>query len=103
MDVHETAEELIVTIEIPGVDPAAIDLAATGNVLAIRGVKEPGGLPESVARSRERAFGAFHREITLPNDVDFEKAEADTHHGVLKIRLPKRSSAQTRTIPIRPG
>jgi len=51
----------------------------------------------------ERNYGAFHRQITLPNEVDFDKAEATIELGVLKIRLPKRNSGQTRTIPIRPS
>jgi HSP20 family molecular chaperone IbpA len=41
--------------------------------------------------------------LTLPDEVDFEKAIADINHGVLKIRLPKRSESKPRTIPIRPA
>ncbi len=52
---------------------------------------------------RERVFGGFHRQITLPNEVDFDKAEASINHGVLKIRLPKQAAARTRTIPVRPA
>jgi HSP20 family protein len=103
VDVYETPEELLIVAELPGVDPASIDLAVTGNVLTLRGVKAPGDLPEPLLQVRERPFGAFHRQITLPNEVDFEKAEADAHHGVLKVRLPKRTAAKARTIPIRPG
>ena len=94
---------MIVVVEIPGVDPAAVDLAVTGNVLSLRGVKEPGDLPEPCLQVRERRFGAFHRQITLPNEVDFDKAQAEANQGVLKIRLPKRSAAKPRTIPIRPS
>ena len=51
---------------------------------------------------RERRFGAFHREIAVP-DVDFDKAQADVTNGVLRIQIPKRSQAKPRTIPIRPS
>jgi HSP20 family protein len=103
VDVYETPEELVVIVEVPGVEPSSIDLAATGNVLSLKGVKEAGELPEPMIQVRERVFGSFHRQITLPNEVDFDKAEASINHGVLKIRLPKRTAAQTRTIPVRPA
>jgi len=101
VDVYETNEEMIVVVEVPGVNPASIDLAVTGNVLSVRGSKEPPALPDSVPHLRERRFGAFHRQISVP-DVDFDKAQAEAHDGVLLIRIPKRSAAKPRTIPIRP-
>lgn len=103
VDVYETPEEFLVMVEVPGVDPASIDVSAAGNVLALKGVKHAGDLPEPQIQVRERLFGAFHRQITLPNEVDFDRAEATIDHGVLKIRLPKRTAAKTRTIPVRPA
>jgi HSP20 family protein len=103
VDVYETAEEFLVMVEVPGVDPASIDVAAAGNVLTLKGVKGTGDLPEPQIQVRERLFGAFHRQISLPSEVDFDKAEATIDHGVLKIRLPKRTAAKTRTIPVRPA
>jgi HSP20 family protein len=102
-DVYVTPEELVIAAEVPGVDPASIELAVTGNVLTIRGVKQSADLPESFLQVRERQIGAFHRQISLPNEFEFEKASAEINHGVLKIRVPKRRDAQPRTIPIRPG
>jgi HSP20 family protein len=103
VDVYETPEDILVVVEVPGVEPASIDLAATGNVLTMKGVKAAGELPEPQVHVRERLFGAFHRQITLPNEVDFDKAEAAINQGVLTVRLPKRTAARTRTIPVRPA
>jgi HSP20 family protein len=103
VDVYETPEDMIVVVEVPGIDPATIDVAVTGNVLSLRGVKEAGDLPESLLQLRERRFGAFHRQLTLPNEVDFDTAHAEANQGVLLIRLPKRSASKPRTIPIRPS
>jgi HSP20 family protein len=102
-DIYETPDEMIVVIEVPGVDPATIDLSIVGNVMLVRGVKEPGNLPEPVVVVRERRFGPFVRQLTLPNEVDFDRAHAEAKEGVLIIRLPKPSAAQPRTIPIRPS
>jgi HSP20 family protein len=103
VDLYETPEALLVVIEVPGVEPASIDLSATGNVLTVKGVKDFGDLPEPQIQVRERLFGAFHRQITLPNEVDFDRAEAAVKNGVLSIRLPKVNAARTRTIPVRPA
>ncbi len=103
VDVYETPEELLVIVEVPGVDPSSLDLAVTGNVLSLKGIKQAGDLPEPMLRVRERAFGGFHRQVTLPNEVDFDRAEAAVDQGVLRVRLPKRTAAQTRTIPVRPA
>jgi HSP20 family protein len=103
IDVYDTPEEIVVVAEIPGVNPAAVDLAVTGNVLTLRGVKATTDLPEPAVVLRERRVGSFNRQLTLPDEVDFDKAQADVNHGVLRVRLPKRGAAKPRTIPIRSG
>jgi HSP20 family protein len=102
IDVYETASETILLVEVPGINPASIDLSVTGDTLSVRGSKEPSEVPDSVPHLRERRFGAFHREIVVP-DVDFDKAQADVANGVLRIQIPKRSQAKPRTIPVRPS
>jgi HSP20 family protein len=89
--------------ELPGVDPTKIELSISGNLLILRGVKELGELPEAQLQLRERRFGTFLRQVMVPNDVDFDAAQADAKHGVLTVRMPKRRAAQPRTIPIRPS
>jgi HSP20 family protein len=103
LDVYESAEELIILAEIPGVDPNSIDLAVTGNVLSLRGVKELTVPPNAQLQLQERSLGSFHRQIALPNDVDSDRTDAQARHGVLTIRLPRKIAAQPRTIPIRPS
>jgi HSP20 family protein len=100
IDLVETPDAFILFAEIPGVDPSAIDLSLTGNVLTIRGTKtqEEGGEPTS--SHRERLFGPFHRQVVLPGEVDFEATQAEARNGVLKIQLPKREAARPRTIPV---
>lgn len=99
IDVVETPEAFVVTVEVPGVDPGAIDLSVTGHVLSLRGVKAvvEEGPP---ALLQERRFGPFHREIPLNGAFDFEAVQAEARLGVLVIRLPKREAARPRTIPV---
>lgn len=100
IDLYETPEEVVLFAELPGVDPASIDLSLTGNVLNLRGLKVAEVMPEGHNALRERQFGAFHRQIVLSNEVNFDAAQAEAKNGVLKVRLPKQEAARPRTIPV---
>jgi HSP20 family protein len=101
VDLVETAEGFVLTAEVPGVDPATIDLSVTGNVLTIRGVK-PAEEQEATGALRERQFGPFHRQVALSGEVNFDGVQADARNGVLRIHLPKQEAARPRTIPVQP-
>jgi HSP20 family protein len=101
IDVYETPTELILLAELPGVDPASIDLSVTGNVLSLRGEKPVVDVAEGSGSVRERHFGTFHRQLTLPNEVNFEGTQAEAKNGVLRVRLPKKDAARPRTIPVK--
>jgi HSP20 family protein len=103
IDLIETPQEIVVLAELPGVDPASIDLSVTGNILSLRGEKRIGEIPEGAGSIRERQFGPFHRQINLPGEVNFDGVQAESRDGVLKVRLPKHEEARRRKIPIQPG
>jgi HSP20 family protein len=102
IDVFETADEILLIADIPGVDPSGIDLSVTGNVLTMRGLKPELEPQNGHAQSRERPSGAFHRQIILSSEVNFEATQAEARNGVLRVRLPKQEAAKPRTIPIHP-
>jgi HSP20 family protein len=103
IDLSETPTELVLVVDLPGVDPSAIDLSLTGNVLSLRGEKATAEVPDGHNRARERAVGSFHRQITLTEAVDFDRVQAEVKNGVLTVRLPKQEAARPRTIPIQPA
>src|SRR3954452_6481212 len=72
IDVIETPHEVVVMAELPGVDPSSIDLSVTGNVLSLRGEKRAGEFSEGTGAVRERQFGPFHRQVSLPGEVNFD-------------------------------
>jgi HSP20 family protein len=104
LDLVETPEEVRLWVDLPGVDPGAIDLTVTGTVLSLRGQRRPPGTTGSGREHvLERPFGPFARQVPLPCEVDVEKVEAHAKDGVLEIRLPKSDLVRPRTIPIRPS
>ena len=100
LDLFETSGELVLRVDLPGVDPSTIDLSLTGNVLSLRGEKTAPEVPEGHCRTKERPIGSFHRQVTLTEAVDFDKVHAEAKDGILTVRLPKQEAAKPRTIPI---
>ncbi len=102
LDLSETAKEVIVKAELPGMDPKDIDVSVHGDVLSLRGErkKEEGERGENFHRI-ERSYGSFARSITLPSEVDAAKVNATYKDGVLKITLPKTKAAARKKIEVK--
>jgi len=100
-EVEETDKEILVRVEVPGMDKEDCRITIEGNVLYLSGEKhlerETG---DSTYHLMERAFGAFQRSIPLPRNVDADKAEATYRNGVLSIRLPKVAGESNRSISV---
>ncbi len=103
LDLFETPADLVLMVDLPGVDPASIDLSLTGNVLSLRGEKPAPEVAGGHPRTKERPLGSFHRQVTLTEAVDFDRVHAEAKDGVLTVRLPKQDAARPRTIPIQPA
>jgi HSP20 family protein len=103
IDLDETPHELILRVDLPGVDPSSVDLSLTGMVLTVRGERAIDAPEGATERVRERPLGGFLRHVNLPEHVAFEGVQAECKHGVLTVRMPKQVSARPRTIPIRPN
>ena len=103
-DLAERAGEYVLIVELPGVEPDAIDLSVEKNVLMLRGVKHPSFSVESNRDTRvyalERNTGPFGRAVRLPEHIESQQIEASFTNGVLEVRIPKSSAAQPRKIPI---
>lgn len=89
-DIVETAEHLLVTVELPGVDPRTLHVSSLGGDLILRGEKR---VPEREGSTRfhvsERAYGPFRRLIHLGVPVNTHRAEAELADGLLRVRFPK--------------
>jgi HSP20 family protein len=102
VDVCERAAELIIFVEIPGVDRADTQVVWTEGVLIVSGLKRqrPSGQDIATYHCVERTYGHFRREIAIKIPIDHKNAKAELKNGLLKIHLPKRSEPDVTTIPI---
>ncbi|MCX7961493.1 MAG: Hsp20/alpha crystallin family protein [Burkholderiales bacterium] len=100
-DVMDTGGDIVVRLELPGVEKDDCEVVVEGNVLYVRGEKRMDHT--AVAGGwylRQCAFGAFERAIALPCAVHAERAEASFRNGVLTVRLPKAEAPRARRIRI---
>lgn len=102
VDVEETAEELVLTAELPGMSHEDIELEVENNILTLRGEKSE--LRKEGEEKKyhlwERRFGSFQRSFTLPRTVKADDIVAEFTDGVLQVRLPKVAEAKSRRIAI---
>jgi HSP20 family protein len=100
-DIHETDNDLVVTADLPGVDPKNIDVRVENNVLSITGERHFERKIEKEHFHRvERMYGSFARSFTLSTPVQANKIQATYKEGVLRISLPKAEQAKPKRIAI---
>ena len=93
---------LVVTADMPGVDPKEIEIALNGELLTLKGEKEKVTEEKEARYHRvERAYGAFLRSVRLPMAVDGSKVTATFKNGVLVVTLPKTPASKGTTIPVK--
>ena len=104
IDIHQTKTALVVKASVPGVSPDEIDISVSGNLLTIRAINEGNeDVSEGDYIVREHRYGVLSRSVTLPVEVDADKADARFDHGVLTITLPKAPHAKAKQVKIKPS
>ncbi len=102
IDMYETKTDVVIKATLVGVKPEDLDVSITGDVLTIKGKSE---FEEEVEEEnfirRERRFGAFSRQVTIPIPVIAEKAEAKLKDGVLTITIPKAEDVRPQVINVK--
>lgn len=101
---EETADEIVLTAELPGMKREAIDIELEDGVLTIQGEKKEEEKQEGTqGLLYERRWGSFTRRFTLPRAVDAGNITASYQDGILKVRVPKAEEAKGRKIEITEG
>lgn len=103
VDIRETADDIQVMAELPGITPEDVSLAVENGVLTISGEKKQEiqeGKEEGNYHLFERRYGRFERSFTLPRTVTHDQIRARFHNGVLTITLPKAQEARPRRVQI---
>jgi len=102
VDVAENDKELLVSADLPGIDPKQVEITVQENILTLSGERKAESESKDESYHRvERAYGSFTRSFVLPSTVDETKVSAEYKDGVLRIHLPKREEAKPRRIDVK--
>lgn len=102
MNVWINDDGAVLTAELPGCDPDALDISVIGEVLTLSGSRQAEEVPEHATyHRRERACGRFSRTFELPFSVEAEAVEASFENGVLRVILPRAEADKPRKIEIK--
>jgi HSP20 family protein len=90
VEVAESDGDVVVKMEVPGVEKDQLNLTVSDDQLTVRGEtrKESEEKRKNYYRQEIR-YGAFHRTVPLPVEVDPGKAQAELKNGMLEVDLPK--------------
>jgi HSP20 family protein len=104
VDIYEDEHNIILKIEVPGIDEKDIDVSIQNNTLTVHGERKiEKEEKEENFRRVERQYGSFTRSFTLPSSVDPGQVSAHCDKGVLKINLAKRVEAKPTQIKVNVG
>ena len=101
VDIFETADNIVMKAELPGVSRENIDIQVRDNTLTLKGERkfEREVKDENYLRI-ERSYGAFQRAFSLPTVIQQDKIKAVSKDGVLEVTLPKAELAKPKQVKI---
>ena len=101
VDIVEGGNAVVLSAELPGMEPKDVTISVENNVLTLRGERRADKDTKKENYHRmERSFGVFSRSFTLPATLDSDRVKADFKNGLLTITLPKKETVKPRTIEV---
>jgi HSP20 family protein len=103
MDAYRRGDDFVVELDLPGVDPAAIDLTVEKNVLTVTARRERSFGEGTEVLVAERPLGEVRRQLFLGEQLDTEHIAAEYDNGVLTLTLQVAEQAKPRKVEISKG
>lgn len=102
VDLAVNQRELLLRVDVPGVEPKSLKVQLQGQELRISGEKKGPPPGERRYHQVERSHGPFQLEVILPEAVSPQNCRARVHAGVLEVRLARQEQLppQPITIPV---
>lgn len=99
MDAWREGDRFVVEFDLPGIDPASVDVDVERNVLTVRAERPP--LTEGCEYvAAERPRGVFSRQVILGDTLETDQIQAAYHDGVLRLSIPVAERAKPRKITV---
>jgi HSP20 family molecular chaperone IbpA len=102
VDIYETADEVVLQCEMPGVKSQDVDLRFEKGELNLYGKVQPRHASEEYL-DEEYGVGDFYRSFAIAPEIDADKISAECRDGVLTLHLPKQELVKPKRIAVRAG
>jgi HSP20 family molecular chaperone IbpA len=99
-DIYETESELMVILEMPGVEKSKVSINVEDGVLNVEGKLDLAKYQGLQPLYTEYNIGNYSRSFRLSSKIDQQKIAAEMKDGVLSLRMPKVEEAKPRTIQV---
>jgi HSP20 family protein len=103
MDAYRRNGDFVVNFDLPGVDPATIDLTVEKNVLTVTAERAFSRNEGDEIVVSERPQGRFSRQLFLGESLDSDHIQASYEHGVLTLHIPVAEKAKPRKVEVTTG
>ena len=104
INIWSNQEGLVITAEMPGIQPKDIEINVSADTLTLSGERAPDEQVKDARYHRqERVYGKFNRAVQLPFMVDPNKVEAKFNQGVLEINLSRAEVDKPKKIAVKAG
>lgn len=101
VDIQETKDDILIDLELPGIDKKDIKVEVKDNTLTVSGERRQERTAEGTECCRtERHYGKFERSFTLADNMDDDKINAAFKDGILTIILPKVERVKPKEISV---
>ena len=102
VDIFETADEVVLLCDMPGVKPEDLDVRFEKGELNLYGKVQKQQAPAHYLEE-EYGVGEFYRAFSIATQIDAEKISAEYHDGVLTVHLPKQERVKPKRIAVKAG
>ncbi len=100
LDAYRHAETYVVNVDLPGFDPATIDISVDKDVLTIKAERTWQPVEGDDVIAAERTHGQFFRQLFLGDGLDTERIHASYDNGVLAVTIPMSERAKPRKVEV---
>jgi len=100
MDAYRHGDTVVVHFDLPGIDPASIDLEFERSALTVTAERSWRPVEGDQVVAAERVHGKFQRTILVGDGLDTERMHATYEHGVLTVTIPVAERAKPRKIDV---
>jgi HSP20 family protein len=102
VDIYESADEVVLQSDMPGVKPQDVDVRFEKGELSLHGKVQPRQAATEYL-DEEYGIGDFYRSFAISPEINADKISAECRDGVLTVHLPKQERVKPKRIAVKTG